>query len=293
MQLTLDDYIIQSNPWNYMRQMFTPAPLMLTEDTAKTARILSFEARKQARIEGLYAAAAKRNIEANRRIEAGFNKLDAIPFGQPVHGVRDRNYREKAGRQIDSGMRLDREADRFRERAEAAARNTSISSDDPMAIEKLTKKLDKLTAMQERMKEVNKAIRIKDPAKGNAILSAMGYSAEDIEKIRKPDYAGRVGYPAYMLQNNNAEIHRIKSRIEDLQRKTEQEPETWTGDGWTAEEDLDDNRIRIYFDGKPEESTRAILKRYGFRWSPRAGAWQRQITRDARWAMGRIAEELK
>jgi len=291
-QITLDDMMIEWNPWNYMAAMFEPAPLMIAEDPMKTARILDYQERRAARVEGLLNAAANRRIEANRRIDAGFGKLHAIPFGQPVHGVRDRNYREKAGRQIDSGMRLDREADRFQERAEAAARNTSISSDDPMAIEKLTAKLDKLQRCQERMKEVNKAIRIKDPAKGNAVLVAMGYSADDIEKIRKPDYAGRVGYPAYMLQNNNAEIRRIKSRIEDLQRKAEQEPEAWTGEGWTAETDPDDNRIRIYFDGKPDEETRAILKGYGFRWSPSAGAWQRQDTPACRSAMRMLSKKI-
>ena len=160
-----------------------------------------------------------------------------------------------------------------------------------MAIEKLTAKLDKLQRCQERMKEVNKAIRM-DPAKGNAKLAAMGYSAEEIEKVRKPDYAGRVGYPAYMLQNNNAEIRRVKSRIEDLQRKAEQDPETWTGEGWTAETDPDDNRIRIYFDGKPDEETRRLLKGYGFRWSPKNTAWQRQDTPAGRSAMRMLSKKI-
>ena len=291
-QITFDDMMIEWNPWTWMHTMFEPAPLMIAEDPTKTTRILDYQERRAARVEGLLNAALKRRTEANRRIDAGFGKLHAIPFGQPVHGVRDRNYREKAGRQIDSGMRLDREADRFQERAEAAARNTSISSDDPMAIEKLTAKLDKLQRCQERMKEVNKAIRM-DPAKGNAALAAMGYSADDIEEIRKPDYAGRVGYPAYMLQNNNAEIRRIKSRIEDLQRKTEQDPETWTGEGWTAESDLDENRIRIYFDEKPDEETRRILKGYGFRWSPKNTAWQRQDTPAGRSAMRMLQMKLE
>ena len=291
-QITLDDMIIELNPWQHMKTMFEPLPLMITENATKTARIEAYNDRKQARIDSLYAAAAKRNLEANKRIEAGFNKLDAIPFGQPVHGSRDRNYRRKASDQIDSGYRLSKEADHFERKAEAAENNHAISADDPMAIEKLTAKLDKLQRCQERMKAANAAIRMKDTNKGNAKLSAMGYSADDIEKIRKPDYAGRVGYPAYMLQNNNAEIRRIKSRIEDLQRKAEQEPETWTGEGWTAETDLDDNRIRVYFDSKPDEGTRAILKGYGFRWSPSAGAWQRQDTPASRSAMRMLSKKI-
>lgn len=264
-QITLDDMIIELNPWQHMKAMFKPLPLMITEDATKTARIEAYNDRKQARIDSLYAAAAKRNLEANRRIEAGFNKLDAIPFGQPVHGSRDRNYRRKASDQIDSGYRLSKEADHFERKAEAAENNHAISADDPMAIEKLTAKLDDLQRLQEKMKDTNKACR----------------------------HAGEPAhYPGWALQNNNANIRRIKDRIEELKNKAEQEAETWTGEGWTAETDTDDNRIRVYFDSKPDEATRTILKGYGFRWSPKAGAWQRQDTRAGRSAMRMISAKL-
>lgn len=291
-QFTLDDIIIEYNPWTYMQMMFSPAPLMLTEDAHKTARIIAYNDRRQARIDGLYNAAENRNREADRRIEAGFKKLDVIPFGQPVHGVRDRNYRNKAGRQIDSGFRLSQEAERMTEKAEAAARNNAISSDDPLAIEKLTEKLDKAEKLQKKMVSANKAIRMKNTSAGDAKLAELGFSSEAIKKLREPDFCGRIGYPAYALQNNNQEIRRIKDRIKELQYKADQEPESWTGDGWTAETDLDDNRIRIYFDEKPDASKRAVLRSNGFKWSPKAGAWQRQITRSAIWTMNRIAESL-
>lgn len=291
-QYTLDDIMIDLHPWNYMRAMFQPMPLMITEDAHKTARIVAFEERKQNRIDGLYAAATRRNTEANRRINAGFRKLDAIPFGQPVHGDRDRNYRRKAGNMIDKGYALSMEADKIESRARAAERYSAISSDDPMGIEKLTAKLDKRVKLQERMKAANSAIRMKNTEAGNKKLSALGYSDEDIKNLRKGDFCGRVGYPAYALQNNNAEIRRIKSRIEELEAKQDEEPETWTGEGWTAETDQDDNRIRVYFDGKPDEKTRAILKGYGFRWSPRNQAWQRQDTIAGRSAMRMLKQKL-
>lgn len=264
-QITLDDMIIELNPWQHMKAMFEPLPLMITEDATKTARIEAYNDRKQARIDSLYAAAAKRNLEANRRIEAGFNKLDAIPFGQPVHGSRDRNYRRKASDQIDSGYRLSKEADHFERKAEAAENNHAISADDPLAVEKLTAKLDKLMALQEQMRNANK-------------------------DCRKAGEAAH--YPGWALQNNNANIRRIKDRIEELKNKAEQEAETWTGEGWTAETDTDDNRIRVYFDSKPDEATRTILKGCGFRWSPKAGAWQRQDTRAGRSAMRMLSAKL-
>jgi hypothetical protein len=264
-QITFEEALLSLHPWNYMQRMFAPLPLMLTEDKVKTARIEAYSDKKQSRIDGLQAAADKRYTEANRRINAGFGKLDVIPFGQPIHGARDRNYRDKAGRQIDSGFRLTKEADKFASKAAAAENNNAISSDDPMALEKLTAKLDELEKLQARMKEVNRQCR----------------------KEGKENH-----YPAWALSNNNQNIHRIKDRIAELQARLDAEEKAWTGTGWTAETDLDDNRIRIYFDNKPDESTRSILKGWGFKWAPSAGAWQRQYNRAALYAMDTIAKKL-
>ncbi len=45
-----------------------------------------------------------------------------------------------------------------------------------------------------------------------------------------------------------------------------------------------DNRLKIYFDDKPDPDTRTELKSSGFRWSPSAGAWQRQLNDNAIYA---------
>jgi hypothetical protein len=283
--------MIEWNPWNYMAAMFEPAPLMIAEDATKTARILDYQERRAARVEGLLNAAANRRIEANRRIDAGFGKLHAIPFGQPVHGPRDRNYREKAARQIDRGYQISKEAAAFEQKAHAAEKNRSISSDDPMAAEKLTKQLDALQKAQETMKAINAYYRKHKTLEGCAGCVAV---SDSIIKAAADNINGVHGvpFPAWCLSNNNAEIRRIKNRIEELKQRAEQEPREWSGNGWTAETDLDDNRIRIYFEGKPDDETRSILKGHGFKWSPKAGAWQRQITASGIWAMNRIAERL-
>jgi hypothetical protein len=41
------------------------------------------------------------------------------------------------------------------------------------------------------------------------------------------------------------------------------------------------NRIQILFDEKPDSKTITTLKSNAFRWSPKAGVWQRQNTNDA------------
>lgn len=171
-----------------------------------------------------------------------------------------------------------------------------ISSDDPQAIEKLQAKLDKLTHHQELMKAANAAIRMKDKEKGDKRLAELGYTQEEITELRAPDFAGRIGYPAYALQNNNANIRRIRQRVEELKkRQTEPDPEGWTFDGGEVVINTDLNRLQIVLNDRPDEDMRTALKSHGFRWAPSQGAWQRQYTSNSVWAARKITgkKEIK
>ena len=163
-----------------------------------------------------------------------------------------------------------------------------ISSDDPQAVEKLEAKLAALEKHQEMMKAANAAIRMKDPAKGDAKLAELGYTPEDIAKLREPDFCGRIGYPAYALQNNNANIRRIRGRIAELKKRTESTLEGWEFDGGRVVVNTTENRLQVIFDGKPDADVRTELKGEGFRWAPSQGAWQRQLTDNAMRAARRL-----
>ena len=163
-----------------------------------------------------------------------------------------------------------------------------ISSDAPQAVEKLEAKLAALEKHQELMKAANVAIRMKDPTEGDAKLAELGYTPEDIAKLREPDFCGRIGYPAYLLQNNNANIRRIRGRIEELKKRTENTPEGWEFDGGRVVVNTTENRLQIIFDGKPDADIRTELKGEGFRWAPSQGAWQRQLTDNAMRAARRL-----
>lgn len=163
-----------------------------------------------------------------------------------------------------------------------------ISSDDPQAVEKLEAKLATLEKHQEMMKAANAAIRMKDPAKGDTKLAELGYTPEDIAKLREPDFCGRIGYPAYELQNNNANIRRIRGRIAELKKRTESTPEGWEFDGGRVVVNTTENRLQVIFDGKPDADVRTELKGEGFRWAPSQGAWQRQLTDNAMRAARRL-----
>ena len=48
------------------------------------------------------------------------------------------------------------------------------------------------------------------------------------------------------------------------------------------------NRLQLIFDEKPIEQQRALLKKNGFRWSPKNQAWQRQLTDNALYSTERL-----
>ena len=58
--------------------------------------------------------------------------------------------------------------------------------------------------------------------------------------------------------------------------------------GGRVEANREDNRLQIFFEEKPDEKTRETLKESGFRWSPKAGAWQRQLNDNAIYAADRL-----
>ena len=168
-----------------------------------------------------------------------------------------------------------------------------IKSSDEDCIERLEYKLETLKALQEKMKAVNAALRKKDIEEGNLDLMELGYTEDDIKKIRTPDFVGRIGYPAYMLQNNNQDIHRVEERINSLKEIKENgviEEET---ENYIYREDSEIMRIQFIFEDKPDEETRNILKNNGFKWAPSQGAWQRQLTPNGKHAARRVKEALK
>ena len=52
---------------------------------------------------------------------------------------------------------------------------------------------------------------------------------------------------------------------------------------------MEDNRIQIFFDEKPEGDIRQELKSNGFKWAPSKNAWQRQLNENGIRALRYIA----
>lgn len=115
-----------------------------------------------------------------------------------------------------------------------------------------------------------------------------GISADDANAIAKLAQKYKSGV-------TSAEKRRIIDRVIDIHtRSTETRETPDTSDlGFQVERNKDINRLQLKFDGKPDEKTRSILKSNGFRWSPREGAWQRQLNGNAEYSLKRISEQLK
>lgn len=168
-----------------------------------------------------------------------------------------------------------------------------IKSGDSDAVERLEEKLAGLKEDQERMKVANKFIRLKNVEKGNEGLTNMGYSEKEIKELREPDFCGRVGYPPYMLQNNNANIHRVEGRLRELKVAKERGSREEKNRYFRVVENTEIMRLQIFFDEKPVQDIRSILKKNGFKWSSKNGCWQRQLTDNARYSLERIKKEIK
>lgn len=152
-----------------------------------------------------------------------------------------------------------------------------IMAGDADATERLEDKIAKAEEVQARMKAANAAIRTHRKAGREAQIAglvALGLSAGTAGRLLEPDFCGRIGFPDYELTNNNANIRRMKERLASVSRNQAKEDTVIEGRNARFEDCPPDNRVRLFFAGKPDEAIRSDLKRSGFRWSPTIGAWQ-------------------
>ena len=162
-----------------------------------------------------------------------------------------------------------------------------ISADNPDAVKKLNAKLEKLIRAQETMKAVNAYYR-----KHKSLEGCPELDSEAIKKLKKRMEIRGIQdkpYPSWALSNNNAEIRRIKDRIQSLSVNKEELYTGWEFAGGKAEINVKDNRLQLFFDDKPDGKIRDELKANGFRWSPKASAWQRQLNSNAIYAADAIS----
>ena len=162
-------------------------------------------------------------------------------------------------------------------------------------VERLQSKLDTLTELHEKMKAANKIVRSKKMVEAEQIdeLVALGFNEQQAIEILKPTERWQsVGFQTYQLQNNLAKIKDTQAAIERHKAMAEAEDKEIKFNGGRVVVCNSDERMRFYFDEIPSVEVRNLMKRNAFKWSPKNGAWQRQLTANCKFDTKRILAEL-
>jgi hypothetical protein len=243
----------------------------------------NYEEHKQKRVDN-----AKNQIEKNKKQSAAFFKkaddiASYIPPGQPIlvghHSEKKhRSDLNQIHNSMHKGVEASKKAEYYENRVKAMEENQSISSDDPEAIEKLQGKLEVLESMQQFMKDANKCIKKQDKEK----FLTLDYGTEKLwDKLNTPLSFHGTGYPGYSLTNNNANIRRIRQRIEYLKREATRIPTDQVIKGVRVLENTYVGRLQLIFPDKPSYEIRKQLKKSGFKFSYEENAWQRLLNNAA------------
>lgn len=151
-----------------------------------------------------------------------------------------------------------------------------IKKEDSDAVDKLKEKILKLEQLQEKMIEANKIIRkYKTNEERKAELIKAGFSEKLTDEMLEVNCFGGQGFERFKTTNNGAEIRRAKQRLEQTEKlKSQKTVEIKAENGIRLEDNPAENRIRIFYNGKPPAETISELKHYAYRWTPSLGCWQ-------------------
>lgn len=234
------------------------------------------------------AEKAKKELTKARReyaesIMANFEKSDNTYYEDKQNARRER-YEE-----------LSDKASRESEQAHQAFRNkmSAIPFGQPILVGHHSEQRDR-RYREKAWDTLGKAVKLSDKAdyyesKANSVGKA-GISSDDANAIAKLAQKYKSGV-------TSAEKRRIIDRVIDIHKNRELAQSSslqsdYSNLGFQVERNTDINRLQLKFDGKPPENVRSILKSNGFRWSPREGAWQRQLGANSEGSLSRVVEKL-
>lgn len=170
-----------------------------------------------------------------------------------------------------------------------------IKSGDPNAIERLEKKIEVLEKQQEFMKQVNAYYKKHGKLEGYPGLNLDQINAINASMERCTWIKEKRPFQKFEIANNGQNLRNCKKRLEELKAVKEGKTECVEDESglYKLIENTDAMRIQFEFNDKPDDDTRTILKANGFRWSPKAGRWQRQLNQNGKYAAKKVMAELE
>lgn len=188
--------------------------------------------------------------------------LDRIPMGQPIlvehySGKRHRNDLKRANNYMEKSIEEDKKTEYYQDKLdniEKAENGDIIYDDDPLVLEKLNAKL-------ERLEEERKQIKARDHA-------------------------------PYELINIGATIRAVKERIENIKFLEQFSEEEKDYKRFKTVVNKSKNRVQIIFNDRTTRDTYKYLRSRGFVFSRTEGAFQRKFNRQGIAALHNTAEAL-
>lgn len=160
--------------------------------------------------------------------------------------------------------------------------------------EKYLKNLNQILALESRLASAHVVGPARFPAKKMEKLSLQQqnkyqYFANWLEKLSKKTFKNQNNF--IRDSDNNAverlkekiktkkgsQKYQLKKRLEYVEKAKETETKFLEFKNFKVEKNFAENRIRFHFHEKPTEEKRNVLKRNGFKWSPKLSVWQNYI----------------
>jgi hypothetical protein len=242
---------------------------------------MTYEEKQMAKLERFQELASKNAKASESAYNSARKMADFIPFGQPIlvgHHSEGRHRRDLA--RINGGfsksVELSEKSEYYENKVQNILNPTMISSDDENAISKLEEKKANLEKMRDDMKRINKEFKKTNDLSKIEMTDRQREYVQNTMRVWNGVYGNP--YPSYELTNTGATIRNITKRIEHLKRLGKVEESEEEKNGIKVKVNTPENRVQIFFPGKPSEEIRTKLKSNGFRWSPFNGCWQRQIS---------------
>lgn len=143
------------------------------------------------------------------------------------------------------------------------------------------------------IKEINQKLEFRSTALCCSMIERMAYKGQ-VEKVECAlnlirEFNKTHSHPFVTERNKVWTYLDVAKKVrERIWQKKQDTPDETTINGIRIVADNQEERVRIFFDGKPAEDVISLLKKNAFKWSPMNKCWQRLLTQNAKEAAVKI-----